>query len=60
MLNCKVNVRKEDFFFFLHISPKSFTEKRSMASERECLTVMDEKYLLAEEQRVEKGCLTKN
>lgn len=60
MLNCKVNIRKEDFRCLEHISLRSYTEKRSMASERECLTEMDEKCLLAEELRVEKGCLTKN
>lgn len=30
-----------------------------MDSEKECLIKTDEKFQLAEEQRVEKGCLTK-
>ena len=38
---------------------RSSPERRSTASERECLQPTVEKYWLEEELKVEKGCLTK-
>ena len=41
-----------------HINPRSSTERRSTASERECLTETDVRFLLAEEQKAERDFLT--
>ena len=42
-----------------HINPRSSTERRSTASERECPIETDARFLLAEEQKAERDFLTK-
>ena len=59
MLNCKVMYPKGGLICLEHINPRSSTERRSTASEREWQQPTVEKYWQEEELKVEKGCLTK-
>ena len=60
MLNCKVMYPKGGLICLEHINPRSSTERRSTASERECPTETDARFLLAEEQKAERDFLTKS
>jgi len=58
MLYCKVMYPKGGLICSEHINPRSSTERRSTASERECPTETDVRFLLAEEQKAERDFLT--
>ena len=60
MLHCKVMYPKGGLICSEHINPRSSTERRSTASERECPTETVARFLLAEEQKAERDFLTKS